>query len=82
MVDRVPVGAMVRSWEFLNPYLFTSSLVFSVVLALKNGVDMISSTLHFGKAPFSFASFAEAAMAVSAMANPILSHISTASSSP
>ena len=64
------------------PYFRTSSLVFSVVLASKYGVDMISSVLHAANGPFSFASIAEAAMAESAMANPILSHISTASSSP
>ena len=82
MVESVPVGAIVRSCEFLRPYLRTSSLVFSDVFASKNGVDMISSVLHFANGPFSFASSAEAAIAESAMANPILSHILTASSSP
>ena len=35
IVDKVPVGAMVRSWELRRPYSLTSLAVASVVLALK-----------------------------------------------
>ena len=82
MVDRVPVGAIVSSWEFLRPYWRTSSLVASDAFSLKNGESTICWGTHLGNIPCSFAMMADSFRAVSIMSFPSLSQKSTDSGVP
>ena len=82
MVDRVPVGAMVSSWEFLSPYCLTSFLVSSEAFSWKYGDLMMFSMLQAGNAPDSLAMSADSFIAVSAMIFPILLHRSMDSFEP
>ena len=82
MVERVPVGAMVRSWEFLSPYWATRSAVSLEALALKNSEARICEGTHFSNIPFSLARRADSLRAVSIISLPSLSQKSTDSGEP
>ena len=82
IVERVPVGAIVSSCEFLRPYSATSARVSSDAFSLKNGDSMICSGTHLANMPLSFASMADSLSAVSIMRRPSLSQKSTASGDP
>ena len=82
MVDSVPVGAMVRSWEFLRPYSATRVRVSSEAFSLKKGDSRICSGTHLANMPLSLARTADSLRAVSIMSLPSLSQKSTASGDP